>query len=78
MHYCLLGETGWLGCCLCRRCNFDANGNLLTLDNIGTLHWHYNNMLNKLTKSNKSNAIEYYVYDYQGNRVLPAMMAVLP
>jgi hypothetical protein len=20
MHYCLLGETGWLGCCLCRRC----------------------------------------------------------
>jgi hypothetical protein len=48
---------------------FDANGNLLTLDNIGTLHWHYNNTLNKLTKSNKSNAIEYYVYDYQGNRV---------
>ena len=49
--------------------DFDANGNLLTLDNIGTLHWHYNNTLNKLTKSNKSNAIEYYVYDYQGNRV---------
>jgi hypothetical protein len=21
--------------------NFDANGNLLVLNNIGTLHWHY-------------------------------------
>jgi lipopolysaccharide biosynthesis glycosyltransferase len=31
--------------------DFDANGNLLTLDNIGTLHRHYNNTLNKLTKS---------------------------
>ncbi|CAC9467036.1 hypothetical protein, partial [uncultured Gammaproteobacteria bacterium] len=26
--------------------DFDANGNLLTLNNIGTLHWHYNNTLN--------------------------------
>ncbi|VVH64346.1 hypothetical protein BSPLISOX_1757, partial [uncultured Gammaproteobacteria bacterium] len=30
--------------------DFDANGNLLTLNNIGTLHWHYNNTLNQLTK----------------------------
>ncbi|VVH64884.1 hypothetical protein BSPLISOX_464, partial [uncultured Gammaproteobacteria bacterium] len=49
--------------------NFDANGNLLTLDNIGTLNWHYNNTLNQLTKADKSNITEYYVYDYQGNRV---------
>jgi hypothetical protein len=27
--------------------DFDANGNLLTLNNIGTLHWHYNNTLNQ-------------------------------
>jgi hypothetical protein len=25
--------------------NFDANGNLLNLDNIGNLDWHYNNTL---------------------------------
>ena len=49
--------------------DFDANGNLLTLDNIGTLHWHYNNTLNQLTKADKSNTTQYYVYDYQGNRV---------
>ena len=49
--------------------HFDANGNLLTLDNIGTLNWHYNNTLNQLTKTDKSNTTEYYVYDYQGNRV---------
>ncbi|VVH50848.1 hypothetical protein BPUTSESOX_1087 [uncultured Gammaproteobacteria bacterium] len=48
--------------------NFDANGNLLVLDNIGTLNWYYNNTLNQLTKYNKSST-EYYVYDYQGNRV---------
>ncbi|VVM25244.1 hypothetical protein BSPWISOXPB_1856 [uncultured Gammaproteobacteria bacterium] len=48
---------------------FDANGNLLTLDNIGTLHWHYNNTLNQLTKADKSNTTQYSVYDYQGNRV---------
>ncbi|VVM23695.1 hypothetical protein BSPWISOXPB_2342 [uncultured Gammaproteobacteria bacterium] len=48
--------------------DFDANGNLLTLNNIGTLDWHYNNTLNQLTKANKINIIEYYVYDYQGNR----------
>jgi hypothetical protein len=41
--------------------NFDANGNLLTLDNIGTLNWHYNNTLNQLTKADKSNITEYYV-----------------
>jgi hypothetical protein len=28
--------------------DFDANGNLLTLNNIGTLHWHYNNTLNQM------------------------------
>jgi hypothetical protein len=28
--------------------DFDANGNLLTLNNIGTLNWHYNNTLNQL------------------------------
>jgi insecticidal toxin complex protein TccC len=52
-------------------CNgyFDANGNLLTLDNISTLHWHYNNTLNQLIKPDKNNTIEYYIYDYQGNRV---------
>ncbi|VVM27106.1 hypothetical protein BSPWISOXPB_340 [uncultured Gammaproteobacteria bacterium] len=31
--------------------NFDANGNLLNLNNIGSLEWHYNNTLNKLTKA---------------------------
>ncbi|VVH67105.1 hypothetical protein BSPLISOX_792 [uncultured Gammaproteobacteria bacterium] len=49
--------------------DFDTNGNLLTLDNIGTLHWHYNNTLNQLSKPDKSNTTQYYVYDYQGNRV---------
>jgi hypothetical protein len=49
--------------------DFDTNGNLLTLDNIGTLHWHYNNSLNQLSKPDKSNTTQYYVYDYQGNRV---------
>ncbi|MBA5248780.1 MAG: RHS repeat-associated core domain-containing protein [Gammaproteobacteria bacterium] len=47
--------------------DFDANGNLSTLNNIGTLEWHYNNTLNTLTKPDKTT--EYYVYDYQGNRV---------
>jgi hypothetical protein len=36
----------------------------------GTLNWHYNNTLNQLTKADKSNITEYYVYDYQGNRVV--------
>ncbi len=49
--------------------NFDANGNLLNLDNIGNLDWHYNNTLNKLIKADKSNTVQYYVYDYQGSRV---------
>ncbi|CAC9653743.1 Putative insecticidal toxin complex [uncultured Gammaproteobacteria bacterium] len=49
--------------------DFDANGNLLTLDNIGTLDWHYNNTLNQLTKADTSNTTEYYIYDYQGRRV---------
>jgi RHS repeat-associated protein len=49
--------------------NFDANGNLLNLDNIGNLDWHYNNTLNRLTKADKSNTTQYSVYDYQGNRV---------
>ncbi|CAC9640383.1 RHS repeat-associated core domain-containing protein [bacterium endosymbiont of Bathymodiolus sp. 5 South] len=49
--------------------DFDANGNLLTLNNIGTLHWHYNNTLNQLTTADKNNTVEYYIYDYQGNRV---------
>ncbi len=49
--------------------DFDANGNLLTLDNIGTLNWHYNNTLNQLTKADTSNTTEYYIYDYQGRRV---------
>jgi hypothetical protein len=35
---------------------------------LGTLDWHYNNTLNQLTKANKTNIIEHYVYDYQGNR----------
>jgi hypothetical protein len=30
---------------------FDANGNLLHLDNIANLEWYYNNTLNKLTKA---------------------------
>jgi hypothetical protein len=47
--------------------DFDANGNLLVLDNIGTLDWHYNNTLNKLNKPDKPT--QYYVYDYQGKRV---------
>jgi hypothetical protein len=37
--------------------------------NIGSLEWHYNNTLNKLTKANKPNTTQYYVYDYQGKRV---------
>ncbi|CAC9635191.1 RHS repeat domain-containing protein [thiotrophic endosymbiont of Bathymodiolus puteoserpentis (Logatchev)] len=49
--------------------DFDANGNLLTLDNIGALDWHYNNTLNQLTKADKNNTAQYYVYDYQGKRV---------
>ena len=49
--------------------NFDANGNLLVLDNIANLDWHYNNTLNQLTKVDKPNTTQYYVYDYQGNRV---------
>ena len=49
--------------------NFDANGNLLNLDNIGNLDWHYNNTLNRLTKADKSNTTQYSVYDYQGRRV---------
>jgi insecticidal toxin complex protein TccC len=34
--------------------NFDANGNLLHLDNIANLEWYYNNTLNKLTKADKT------------------------
>jgi hypothetical protein len=34
--------------------DFDANGNLLTLNNIGTLNWHYNNTLNQLNKQDKN------------------------
>ncbi|VVH63436.1 Putative insecticidal toxin complex, partial [uncultured Gammaproteobacteria bacterium] len=49
--------------------DFDTNGNLLTLDNIGTLHWHYNNTLNQLSKADQSNTTQYHVYDYQDNRV---------
>jgi insecticidal toxin complex protein TccC len=40
--------------------NFDANGNLLHLDNIANLDWYYNNTLNKLTKA--GNNTQYYVY----------------
>ncbi len=47
--------------------NFDANGNLLHLDNIANLEWYYNNTLNKLTKADKTT--QYNIYDYQGNRV---------
>ncbi|SSC07285.1 RHS repeat domain-containing protein [bacterium endosymbiont of Bathymodiolus sp. 5 South] len=49
--------------------DFDANGNLLTLNNIGALYWHYNNTLNQFTKADKPNTTQYYVYDYQSNRV---------
>ncbi len=49
--------------------DFDANGNLLGLNNIGNLEWHYNNTLNKLIKADKTNATEYCIYDYQDNRV---------
>ena len=49
--------------------NFDTNGNLLNLNDIGNLKWHYNNTLNKLTKADKSNTTQYYVYDYQDRRV---------
>jgi hypothetical protein len=64
--------------------NFDTNGNLLNLNNIGNLKWHYNNTLNKLTKANKPNTTQYYVYNYQGKRVRTViesshpMMAVSP
>ncbi|SSC08962.1 RHS repeat-associated core domain-containing protein [bacterium endosymbiont of Bathymodiolus sp. 5 South] len=49
--------------------DFDANGNLLGLNNIGNLEWHYNNTLNKLIKADKTNTTEYCVYDYQGRRI---------
>jgi hypothetical protein len=39
------------------------------LDNIANLDWYYNNTLNKLTKADKPNTTQYYVYDYQGKRV---------
>jgi hypothetical protein len=39
--------------------DFDVNGNLLTLDNIGTLNWYYNNTLGKLKKAD-SNTTQYY------------------
>jgi hypothetical protein len=39
--------------------DFDANGNLLVLDNIGILNWYYNNTLNKLSKPDKPT--QYYV-----------------
>jgi hypothetical protein len=39
--------------------NFDANGNLLHLDNIANLDWYYNNTLNKLTKADKPNTTQY-------------------
>jgi uncharacterized Rmd1/YagE family protein len=39
--------------------DFDANGNLLGLNNIGNLEWHYNNTLNKLIQTDKTNATEY-------------------
>jgi hypothetical protein len=38
-------------------------------DNIANLDWYYNNTLNKLTKADKPNTTQYYVYDCQGNRV---------
>jgi hypothetical protein len=41
--------------------DFDANGNLLNLNNIGNLEWHYNNTLNKLTKADKPNTAEVIV-----------------
>jgi hypothetical protein len=41
----------------------------LLLSNIGTLHWHYNNTLNQLTKADQSDTTQYHVYDYQDNRV---------
>ncbi|VVH66040.1 hypothetical protein BSPLISOX_742 [uncultured Gammaproteobacteria bacterium] len=49
--------------------NFDTNGNLLNLSSIGNLEWHHNNTLNKLTKADKPNTTQYYVYDYQDRRV---------
>jgi insecticidal toxin complex protein TccC len=56
--------------------NFDANGNLLHLDNIANLEWYYNNTLNKLTKADKTT--QYNVYDYQGNRVIAGLIRSLP
>jgi insecticidal toxin complex protein TccC len=41
--------------------NFDANGNLLNLNNIGNLEWRYNNTLNKLTKANKIKLVKYTI-----------------
>ncbi|CAC9640288.1 insecticidal toxin complex protein [uncultured Gammaproteobacteria bacterium] len=49
--------------------DFDTNGNLLNLNNIGSLKWCYNNSLNQLTKADKPNTTQYYIYDYQGRRV---------
>jgi hypothetical protein len=44
--------------------DFNVNGNLLTLDNIGTLNWHYNNTLGKLKKAD-SNTSEITIW-YSG------------
>jgi hypothetical protein len=41
---------------------------VLTLNNITALYCHYNNTLNQITKAD-SNTTQYYIYDYQGNRV---------
>jgi RHS repeat-associated protein len=49
--------------------DFDTNGNLLNLNNIGSLKWCYNNSLNQFTKADKPNTTQYYIYDYQGRRV---------
>jgi hypothetical protein len=56
--------------------DFNANGNLLTLNNIGTLHWYYNNTLNQVTKADKSNTTQYYVYNYRGRRVRTVIESV--
>jgi hypothetical protein len=36
---------------------------------MGTLDWHYNSTLSQLSKADKNTPTQFYVCDYQGNRV---------
>jgi hypothetical protein len=52
-------EVFFAGLCFPRELLGDAN----------PIRAGFKNTLNQLTKADRSNATQYYVYDYQGNRV---------